>query len=64
LAALTCLGREILRGNVVDETSAAIVAEAYSNIATTNVTPYLELDRALFAVASHIEKKSLRNEKK
>lgn len=61
---LTCLGREILRGRIVDEISAAVVAETYSNIATTNVTPYLELDRAIFTVASHIEKKAWQNGEK
>lgn len=52
LAILTCFGRAAALGKIPDETAIAAIADAYSAIAGTNVTPYYELDRALFAISS------------
>lgn len=38
-------------GKIRDEEAISVIAEAYATIATTNVTAYYELDRALFAIA-------------
>lgn len=56
LAILTCFGRAAARGKIPDEVAIQSIAEAYSNIAGTNVTPYYELDRALFAISSGLER--------
>lgn len=39
-------------GKIRDEEAIATISDAYATIATTNVTPYYELDRALFAIAA------------
>lgn len=43
-------------GKIHDEEAIAAIAEAYSTIATTNVTAYYELDRALFAIAEGLDR--------
>lgn len=56
LAVLTCFGRAATAGKIRDEVAISAISEAYANIATTNVTPYYELDRALLAIAAGMER--------
>lgn len=43
-------------GKIRDEESVSVIADAYATIATTNVTPYYELDRALFVIAEGLNR--------
>lgn len=56
LALLTCLGKAAARGRIRDEAAIAEIERSYLSISTTNVTPYYELDRAVFAVADAVRK--------
>ncbi len=48
------------KGQIRDERAIATIADAYATIATTNVTPYYELDRALFEISEGLARSKTR----
>ena len=60
LSVLSAFGRLAAKGLIRDEKALLAISEAYATIATTNVSPYYELDRALFEIAESVIRKRLR----